>query len=251
MLIVSDKDGVRVIALNRPEVLNAWNNQQYDQVTDALLAAGYDEACRVLVLTGTGRAFSAGADLSESVRTAGRPKHGIRGFLRTVVDFPKPFVLAINGLGVGLGATLTGLADLAYMAESARLRAPFSELGLVAEAGSTVTFPALMGRQRAMWFLMSSEWMTAAECKAAGLVLDVYADDGFLDNVHRQAAKLASLPRESLAEAKRLIAGPGREHLKVVIESENATIRRLQTRPANREAVAAFREKRRPDFSSL
>ena len=251
MLIVDENGGVRTIALNRPEVLNAWNNRQYDEVTDALLAAGYDDACRVLVLTGTGRAFSAGADLSVAARAPGPPKHGIRGFLRTVVDFPKPFVLAINGLGVGLGATLAGLADFAYMAESARLRTPFSELGLVAEAGSTVTFPALMGRQRAMWFLMSSEWMTAAECKAAGLVLDVYADDGFLDNVHQQAAKLAALPRESLAEAKRLITGPGREHLKVVIETENATIRRLQGRPANREAVAAFREKRKPDFSKL
>lgn len=251
MLIVTDKDGVRTIALNRPEVLNAWNNQQYDEVTDAFLAAGYADACRVLVLTGTGRAFSAGADLSESRRTAQRPTHGIRGFLRTVVDFPKPFVLAINGLGVGIGATLAGLADFAYMAEGARLRAPFSELGLVAEAGSTVTFPALMGRQRAMWFLMSSEWMSAAECKAAGLVLDVYADEGFLDAVHRQAAKLAALPRESLAEAKRLITGPGREHLKVVIDTENATIRKLQGRPANREAVAAFREKRKPDFSMV
>ena len=251
MLIVHDNDGVRTIALNRPEVLNAWNNEQYDEVTEALLAAGYDDACRVLVLTGTGRAFSAGADLSASARAARPPNHGIRGFLRTVVDFPKPFVLAINGLGVGLGATLAGLADFAFIAQSARLRAPFSELGLVAEAGSTVTFPALMGRQRAMWFLMSAEWMSAAECKAAGLVLDVYPDDGFLDAVHGQAAKLAALPRESLAEAKRLIAGPGREHLKVVIESENATIRRLQGRPANREAVAAFREKRRPDFSNV
>ena len=251
MLTITDKDGVRTIALNRPEVLNAWNNEQYDEVTEALLAAGYQDACRVLILTGTGRAFSAGADLSTDAYAARRPKHGIRGFLRTVVDFPKPFVLGINGLGVGIGATLSGLADFAYMAESARLRCPFSELGLVAEAGSTVMFPALMGRQRAMWFLMSSEWMTAAECKAAGLVLDVYADDGFLAAVRGQAAKLAALPSESLVEAKRLIVGPGREHLKVVIETENATIRKLQGRPANREAVAAFREKRRPDFASL
>ena len=251
MLTITDTDGVRTIALNRPEVLNAWNNEQYDEVTEALLAAGYEDACRVLILTGTGRAFSAGADLSTDAYAARRPKHGIRGFLRTVVEFPKPFVLGINGLGVGLGATLSGLADFAYMAESARLRCPFSELGLVAEAGSTVMFPALMGRQRAMWFLMSSVWMTAAECKAAGLVLDVYPDDGFLATVQGQAAKLAALPSESLAEAKRLIVGPGREHLKVVIETENATIRKLQGRPANREAVAAFREKRRPDFASL
>lgn len=251
MLAISDNEGVRTVALNRPEVLNAWNNEQYDEVTEALLAAQNDDACRVVILTGTGRAFSAGADLSSSAYAARRPRHGIRGFLRAVVDFPKPFMLAVNGLGVGIGATLTGLADFAFMAESARLRCPFSELGLVAEAGSTVTFPALMGRQRAMWFLMSSEWMDAAECKAAGLVLDVYPDDGFLATVQAQAAKLAALPREGLAEAKSLIVAPGRERLKAVIDIENAAIRRLRVGPANREAVAAFREKRKPDFSSL
>ena len=249
MLMVTDKDGVRTVALNRPEALNAWNNDQYDEVAEAMLAAQEADACRVFVLTGTGRAFSAGADLSVAAYAANPPKHGIRGFLRTVVDFPKPLVLAVNGLGVGIGATLTGLADFAYMAESARLRCPFSELGLVAEAGSTVTFPALMGRQRAMWFLMSSEWMSAAECKAAGLVLDIFPDDGFLAAVQTQAAKLAALPRESVMEAKRLITSAERERLKMVIEVENATIRRLQGRPANREAIAAFREKRRPDFS--
>jgi len=251
VVIVTENGGVRTIALNRPEVLNAWNNQQYDDATEALLAARDEDACRVVVLTGTGRAFSAGADLSATAYADDPPKHGIRGFLRVVVDFPKPFVLAINGLGVGIGATLTGLADLAYMAESARLRCPFAELGLVAEAGSTVMFPALMGRQRAMWFLMSSEWMGAAECKEAGLVLDVYPDEGFLAAVQTQAAKLAALPAVSIAETKRLIVDAGREHLKAVIDAENATIRRLQGEPANREAIAAFREKRKPDFSSL
>ncbi|MYD97604.1 MAG: enoyl-CoA hydratase/isomerase family protein [Gammaproteobacteria bacterium] len=251
MVVVTEDNGVRTIALNRPEVLNAWNNQQYDEVTEALLAAERDDACRVVVMTGTGRAFSAGADLSSSAYADDPPKHGIRGFLRTVVDFPKPFLLGINGLGVGIGATLAGLADVAYMAESARLRCPFTELGLVAEAGSTVMFPALMGRQRAMWFLLSSEWMSATECKQAGLVLDVYPDDGFLAAVQAQAAKLAALPTASIAGIKRLIVDPGREHLKAVIDTENATIRSLQGQPANREAIAAFREKRKPDFSSL
>ena len=251
MVIVTDQDRVRTVALNRPEVLNAWNNQQYDEVTEALLAAREAQECRVVVLTGTGRAFSAGADLSASAYADEPPQHGIRGFLKTLVDFPKPFMLGVNGLGVGLGATLTGLADFAYMAQSARLRCPFSELGLVAEAGSTVTFPALMGRQRAMWFLMSSEWMTAPDCKEAGLVLELFPDEGFRDAVQAQAAKLAALPSVSLAEVKRLMAGAGRERLKAVIDEENATIRRLQGGPANREAVTAFREKRPPDFSSM
>ena len=249
MLVINNHDRVRRVALNRPDALNAFNGQQYDEVTDALLEAGADDDCRVVVLTGTGRAFSAGADLSG---TAGPPpRHGFNGMLHAIVDFEKPFVLGINGLGVGIGATICGVADFVFMAESARLRCPFSELGLVAEAGSTRTFPGLMGRQQAMWFLMASEWMAAEQCQAAGLVLEVLPDEGFADAVHAKAARLAALPPDSLAEAKRLVVGPDRDRLKAVIDAENAALARLSGGPANREAVAAFREKRKPDFSAL
>ena len=251
MVKVTDAAGVRTIALNRPEALNAFNGQQFDNLTEAMLDAGADADCRVAVLTGTGRAFSAGADLTEMAANAPPPRHGFPGLLDVVFDFPKPFIVAINGLGVGVGATIVGIADFAFMAESARLRCPFSELGLVAEAASTHTFPALMGRQQAMWFLMAAEWMTSAECKAAGLVLDVFPDDVFMDTVHARAAHLAALPTESLAEMKRLIAGPDREHRRAAAADENATLARVVGGPANREALAAFREKRKPDFSNL
>ena len=251
MLDITDQDRVRTIALGRPEALNAFNGAQYDAVTEALLAARDAPDCRVVVLTGTGRAFSAGADLSEMAGGGTPATHGFRGMLEAILDFPKPFVLAINGLGVGIGATLAGLADFVFMAAGARLRCPFSELGLVAEAGSTRTFPALLGRQRAMWFLMASEWMTAAQCKEAGLVLEVFPDDGFRDAVQTKAAKLAGLPPESLTEAKALIAHPERDRLRAVIAAENAALARLGGGPANREAIAAFREKRAPDFSAL
>ena len=250
MLHITDQDHVRTIALNRPEVLNAFNKRQFDEVAEAFLDAKAHANCRVLVLTGTGRAFSAGADLGPT--TDYQPTHGLNGMLHAIVDFPKPLLLAINGLGVGIGATLAGLADFVFMARSARLRCPFSTLGLVAEAGSTRTFPALMGRQRAMWFLMASEWMSAKQCKEAGLALDVFADDGFMDAVHRKAAYLAKLPRQSLASAKRLIINAAeRERLKSVIAAENAAFADLAGSPANREAVAAFREKRDADFSNL
>ena len=251
MVRVSDTAGVRTIALNRPDALNAFNGQQYDDLTDALIAARDDATCRVVVLTGTGRAFSAGADLSEMASRGPQPRHGFGGMLDVLFDFPKPFVVAINGLGVGVGATIIGLADFAFMAESARLRCPFSELGLVAEAASTQTFPALMGRQRAMWFLMAAEWMGSAECKAAGLVLDVFPDDDFMDTVQAPAAHLAALPADSIAEMKRLIAGSTRERLRAASADENATLGRLIGGPANREALAAFREKRKPDFSKM
>ena len=250
MLTITNQGRVRTAALNRPEALNAFNKRQFDEVAEAFLGAEQDDDCRVLVLTGTGRAFSAGADLGPT--TDYQPVHGLDGMLHAIVDFPKPFVLAINGLGVGIGATLAGLADFVFMAESARLRCPFSTLGLVAEAGSTRTFPALLGRQQAMWFLMASEWLSAAQCKEAGLALDVFPDDGFMDAVGEKAGHLAALPPESLVAAKRLIVDAAeREHLKKVIAAENAALAKLSGGPANREAVAAFREKRQADFSNL
>ena len=250
MLTITNQGRVRTAALNRPEALNAFNKRQFDEVAEAFLGAEQDDDCRVLVLTGTGRAFSAGADLGPT--TDYQPVHGLDGMLHAIVDFPKPFVLAINGLGVGIGATLAGLADFVFMAESARLRCPFSTLGLVAEAGSTRTFPALLGRQQAMWFLMASEWLNAAQCKEAGLALDVFPDDGFMDAVGEKAGHLAALPPESLVAAKRLIVDAAeRERLKTVIAAENAALAKLSGGPANREAVAAFREKRQADFSNL
>ena len=250
MLETNDQNRVRTLTLNRPEALNAFNNRQFDEVAEAFLAAREDDDVRVVVLTGAGRAFSAGADLSEAGRTA-KVVHGFGGMAHIIAEFPKPFVVAVNGLGVGVGATVCGLADFAFMAAGARLRCPFSELGLVAEAGSTMTFPALMGRQKAAWMLMSSDWMSAEQCKDMGLVHDVFPDDVFAEEVHQRAAKLAALPPGPIAAAKRLINGPEIGRLKAVIDAENAELAGLSGGPANLEAVTAFREKRPPDFSTL
>ncbi len=245
-----DVGAVRVCTLNRPEALNAFNNEQFDLVAEAFLAAQEDSSVRVLVLTGEGRAFSAGADLSDGGRSAA-VKHGFGGMAHIIAEFTKPFIVAINGLGVGVGATICGLADFAFMAQGARLRCPFSTLGLVAEAGSTRTFPALMGRQQAAWMLMSSEWMSSAQCKDMGLVLDVYPDDSFMDEVMAKATHLASMPPDSVAAAKRLINRPEVDALKAAIDAENVELANLRGGPANMEALTAFREKRDPDFSNL
>jgi enoyl-CoA hydratase/carnithine racemase len=174
---VTVQDSVMLMTMARPEALNAFSGQLMDDLTDAFLTATSDDVIKVVVLTGAGRAFSAGADLMEMGRQSDPPRHGFPGLLDAIIDFPKPLLLAVNGLGVGIGATICGLADMTWMAESARLRCPFSSLGLTAEAASTFTLPLLLGRQRASWFLLASEWMSAAECHEAGLVLGVLPDD--------------------------------------------------------------------------
>jgi len=238
--------------MDRPDALNAFNNLLMDELADAFIAAREDESVHVLVLTGAGRAFSAGADLKE-MGTAGRysPRHGLAGLLDAVVDFPKPFIVAVNGVGAGIGATICGLADLAYVSEAARLRCPFSALGLTAEVGSTLMFPLLMGRQRANWFLLAAEWMDARECVDAGLALECLPSDALMPRVMEQAAKLARLPLVSLMTTKRLMMDPIREQLRASIQAENGALAALAGGPANREALAAFREKREPDFRGL
>jgi enoyl-CoA hydratase/carnithine racemase len=242
---------ILTVTLNRPASLNAFNPQLMDDLADAFLDAASDSKVKVLILTGEGRAFSAGADLSAMGRPLDPPKHGLAGLLDAIVDFPKPFLLAVNGIGVGIGATICGLADFTYISEKARLRCPFSALGLTAEAGSTHSFPQLMGRQKANWFLLAAEWMSAAECVESGLALEMLPEDKLLDRVNEQAAKLAALPSSSVMKTKALMMAPHRDSLKAHIIKENEGLAELSGSPANREAITAFLEKREADFSGM
>lgn len=250
-LSITTDGRVRTVLLDRPKALNAFNAKLMDELADAFLDAASDAGVSVLVLSGAGRAFTAGADLMEMGKPQGKPKHGLAGMLDAIVDFPKPFVLAINGVGAGIGATIAGLADVAFIARGARLRCPFSALGLTAEAASTVTFPRLMGRQRASWFLLSSQWMSAEECVESGLVMQLCEDDELMPAAFEHANTLARLPLASLEKTKALMMEPIRAEMKAAIKRENAGLAELAGGPANREAVTAFAEKREPDFSGL
>ncbi|HEY7269928.1 MAG TPA: enoyl-CoA hydratase/isomerase family protein [Dehalococcoidia bacterium] len=244
-------DGVRLLTLDRPEVLNAFNTDQFELLAERVVEAQEDAGTRVLVITGKGRAFSAGADLAGGGPSGRAYKYGFKGCVDVIIDFPKPFIVAANGLGVGWGATIFGLADTAFMAESARLRCPFSTLGLTAEGASTYTFPRIMGPQAASRFLMGAEWWSAAQCKADRLAFDIFPDEGFLERVMEYARALAAMPLASLLETKALLVGPHREAMHKANHDENACLGRLSGGPANLEAVAAFRDKRAADFSKL
>lgn len=250
-LNIRNEGAVRIVELNRPESLNAINSQMIDDLADAFLDATADDSVKVLLLTGAGRAFWAGADLKEMGRSQHKPKHGFDVMTQAIVDFPKPFLVAVHGVGVGIGATICGLADFVVMADDARLKCPFSSLGLVAEAASTLTFPRLMGRQQATWFLLSSEWMSAQECYEAGLVGEISSPDRLLERAMERARTLAALPLASLMATKRLMMDPIREEMKAAARKENKQLASMQGEAANKEALTAFMEKRTPDFTGL
>lgn len=250
-LNVVDHGAIRVIELDRPEALNALNAQMIDDLADTFIEATTLDSVKTVILTGAGRAFWAGADLKEMGQRKYQPRHTFTEVLHAIIDFPKPFFVAVNGIGVGIGATICGLADFVYMAQGARLRCPFSSLGLTAEAASTVTFPRLLGHQQASWLLLAGEWMDADKCLAAGLAMEVLPPDQLMPTVMERADTLASLPAASLQMTKSLIRANHRDELKAAVAAENRGLAELSGGPANKEALAAFREKRKPEFSEL
>lgn len=255
MLKIADTDRVRLLTLDRPEALNSFNEALYDATTEALMDAASDRKVAVTVITGTGRAFSTGTDVNEmaALVTGDFPsgKHGFPGMIAELRAFPKPLLCAVNGMALGIGATLFGYADLVFMSTEARIKLPFTSLAVAPEAGSSLTFPRLIGRQNATWALLSSEWISAEECLRMGLVWKLCAPDALLDETLSHARVLAAKPISSLVETKRTIVAGLLDGLDDAIQRENDAYRRLMGAPANLEAFAAFAEKREPNFDAV
>lgn len=244
-LDVADDNRIRTLTLNRPEALNAFNEALYDAATRALLAADEDPDVAVVVITGSGRAFSAGQDLAEMQARVTDPgftpgEHGFVGMLDALAAFRKPLMCAVNGVGLGIGATILGYADLAFMSTTARLKCPFTSLGVAPEAASSYLLPRLVGRQNAAWLLLSSEWIDAHEAREMGLVWKVCEPDHLLTETIRHARVLASRPIQSLIAVKTSMTAPLRQQVDAARTRENAFFAELMGAQANSEALSAF-----------
>jgi enoyl-CoA hydratase/carnithine racemase len=245
MLNIADDNRVRTLTFNRPEALNAFSEALCSAIRDALSTAADDPEVAVVVLTGAGRAFSAGADLVEMQENITNPsesgtQHGFFTMIQTLSAFPKPLICAVNGVGVGIGATILGYADLAFMSSDARLKCPFTSLGVAPEAASSYLFPRLVGRQNAAWILMSSEWISADEARDMGLVWKVCAPDQLLAETYRHANVLASKPIPSLMAVKKTIVAPLRPQIDAAVERETACFAELIGGAANAAALSEF-----------
>jgi enoyl-CoA hydratase/carnithine racemase len=170
---VEDHDTVRVLVLDRPAKLNAFTAQGYRALSAELEAAAADGGVAVCVVTGRGRAFSAGVDLNEMSRPGGSTELGadFDPLLEGLTRFPKPLVAAVNGLAVGFGATLLLHCDLVVVDERAEIRMPFVSLGTCAEAGSSWLLPRRVGPQQAAWMMLSGAPLSAEQAVATGFAL--------------------------------------------------------------------------------
>ena len=212
-LLVDAADGVTRITFNRPDKLNALSAKLLAELRQALESAAADAACRCVLLTGAGRGFSAGADLTD---TNIKPTPGTFDFgavletgyhpiLRLMRTMAKPIVAAINGTAAGAGCNIALAADIVVAARSAKLIQAFVRIGLVPDAGGTWTIPRLIGRARAMRWMMSGEAIDAETAERWGLIAAVYDDAVFASEAQALAQRMAKQPTRALAAIKRLV----------------------------------------------
>jgi enoyl-CoA hydratase/carnithine racemase len=239
-LLEENRDGVLLLTLNRPTRRNAFNDQQYDDLRSALAEARDDAGTRVVVITGAGGAFSAGQDIDEM--GSGR---GFTPFIDQLSVFDKPLIAAVSGVAVGIGVTLLPHCDIVYVGESARLRAPFTALGLVCEAGSSLLLPLVIGPQRAAEVLFTARWIDAEQAVDLGLAARVFADQELLPAALETAREIAAQPPVAVQQTKRLLLATRTEALQAARAREDAVQARRLGSPENVAAIRAFQSKRK------
>ncbi|MBV8788544.1 MAG: enoyl-CoA hydratase/isomerase family protein [Mycobacterium sp.] len=225
-----DVDGVRVLTFDRPERLNSFTASDYRDLHLALNACLTDDSVHAVVLTGAGRAYSAGADRSLlKLARDGQSDAGTEFnlLLEVLGGFDKPLLAAVNGVAVGIGATMLMYCDLVLVAETARLRLPFTELGIVPEAGSSALLPRRLRWPDLTWAVLSSEWIDASAAVDMGFAWRWVPDSQLLDETLSAAAKIAKFDNAAVRATKRLITAGRADIAKAAAESEAAELSRL------------------------
>jgi enoyl-CoA hydratase/carnithine racemase len=240
---IADADGVRLVTWNRPDALNALNDELWDATRDALVTAQADPELRCVVLTGTGRAFTAGQDLSEMMAPPDHGDdevHGYRGLMPVLEAFDKPLLAAVNGLGLGIGATILPYCDIVWIAEGARLKVPFVTLGVTTEAGGSLMLPQRMGWQAAAHFIFTADWMSAEDAVRCGLAWKVCAPESLLDDAMAVARTIGTMPVDSLQTTKRLMVAARLDAVRAAREREDQEFSRMVGSEQNQRALAQF-----------
>src|SRR5271155_850398 len=252
-------DGAATVELNRPERLNAWNRQLGMDLLAALRAAADDDAVRVVVLTGAGRAFSSGADLSEMSGGAttpdGRPDvyttltQRYHPIMHTIREMPKPVLAAVNGAAAGIGCSLALCCDLIVAAESAYFLLAFVNIGLVPDGGSSVLVPSRVGMTRASELALLGERLAAAQALEWGLINRVVPDAALREQTATLTARLAGGPTRSYAGTKRLLNHWLYARMAEQLDLEARIQQEMAASEDFLEGATAFVEKRPTRFS--
>lgn len=245
--------GVVTLHLNRPKTYNAFNREMALALIDALQKAGKDEAVRVVLLTGTGKAFCAGQDLREVTDDNGIGFEQILNehynpIVMAIRELPKPVVCSVNGIAAGAGANIAFACDITVAKESAMFTQAFSKIGLVPDSGGTFFLPRLVGMQRAAALMMLSDTLTAEEAAGMGLIYQALPDEGYDEAVLALVQRVAKMPTRALGMTKDLLNQSWTNSLEEQLQLEGDYQIAASQRYDYKEGVQAFLEKRKPKF---
>jgi 2-(1,2-epoxy-1,2-dihydrophenyl)acetyl-CoA isomerase len=256
-ILVSVEAGVQTITLNRPDKLNSFNPEMHTHLRAALDEAAANAEIRCVLLTGSGRGFCAGQDLSErEMKESDTPRDlgaTIEKYYNPLVKFmqalPKPIVCAVNGVAAGAGANIALACDIVLAAKSASFLQAFAKIGLVPDSGGTYFLPRLAGTGRAMAMAMLAEKLPATDAERMGLIWKAIDDDKLMIEATAMCKHLATQPTRALGLMKQAIYAAGGNSLSEQLDLERDLQRKAGGSPDYREGVTAFLEKRKPVFT--
>ncbi|CAM5769669.1 2-(1,2-epoxy-1,2-dihydrophenyl)acetyl-CoA isomerase [Labrys miyagiensis] len=255
-LLVETAGAVRTLTLNRPARLNAFTASLHAELRKALAAAMEDEGVGVIVLTGSGRAFSSGQDLTEDlprdadggIDLGPALERDYNPLIRQIVGAPKPIIAALNGPAVGAAMNIALACDIVLAARSASLQEAFARIALIPDAGGTWILPRLIGPKRALALMLTAEPVPAEEALRLGLVYKLYEDATFPEEVAAFAVRLAQGPGLAYRLMREAVLASSGNDLETQLALEAALQRKAGVSLDFREGVAAFLEKRTPRF---
>ena len=249
--IVTQHDGsVLRIQLNRPAKRNALTSAMYVALATILDNAAKDGRTRVVLWHGAGDSFCAGNDIEDFLKNPPGPGESPQaGLMNAFLNFDKPLVVAVHGAAIGGGTTMLTHCDFIYAGESTKFQMPFINLALVPEFGSSCSLPARIGHVRAAELILLGAPFDAGRAAELGLVTEVVSDQDVLARATETARKLAAKPAAALQASKRLMKQPFREQIKAAMKAENEEFSAQVRSEDAKEALTAFLEKRKPDFT--
>ncbi|MCD6026027.1 MAG: enoyl-CoA hydratase [Solimicrobium sp.] len=256
-ILTSKKNGIFTITFNRPEKKNAITTAMYQEMVEALLSAEADHEIRVIVFTGSDSIFTAGNDLEDFINHADQfintdsEKSPVVQFMVALSSAQKPVIAAVTGLAIGIGTTMLMHCDLVYLSDEAKLSMPFTQLGLCPEFASSLLLQKIGGYHRAAEKLLLGEAFSAQEAVETGMANKVIPAKDLLSFANQQAMKLVALPASSLRATKRLMKSTNAQLVNDVMREEMKQFSMMLHAPEAKEAMMAFFQKRKPNFSQF
>ncbi|GEO14892.1 2-(1,2-epoxy-1,2-dihydrophenyl)acetyl-CoA isomerase [Microvirga aerophila] len=255
-ILMDRREGYRVITLNRPDRLNSFNEAMHAALMTALLDAEADKDCRTLILTGAGRGFCAGQDLSDRVFSPGEVpdlsstlERLYNPLVRKLRDLRMPVLCAVNGVAAGAGANIAFACDIVLAARSAKFIQAFAKLGLVPDSGGTWFLPRLVGPARARALALLAEPVPAEQAETWGMIWKAVDDAVLMEEAHRLAVHFSSQPTVGLGLIKQALDASETNDLDQQLDLERDFQGQAGRTPDYMEGVTAFFEKRRPKFT--